>query len=108
MATKPKYVSEWKSKGLSDESIIPPTASDNSLNPLIDYVGYEMSLKFNGRCLKQAKVTYTHGKAVNIFIIYELAGSSFHTDAINTDAFHALQNCLFGAVTLTKKADIDD
>ena len=62
-----------------------------------------MRLKFNGRCLKQAKVTYTHGKAVNVFIIYELAGSSFHTDA-----FHVLQNCLFGAVTLTKKADIDD
>ena len=35
MATKPKYVSEGKSKGLSDESIIPPTASDNSLNPLM-------------------------------------------------------------------------
>ena len=63
MATKPKYVSEWKSKGLSDESIIPPTASDNSLNPLIDYVGYKMRLKFNGRCLKQAKVTYISWKS---------------------------------------------
>ena len=24
-----KYISEWKSKGLSDESIKPPSASDN-------------------------------------------------------------------------------
>ena len=30
-----KYISEWKSKGLSDESIKPPSASDNSLSPLI-------------------------------------------------------------------------
>ena len=57
MAANPKYVSEWKSKGLSDESVKPPTTSGNSLNPLIDYVGYEIKLKFNGRCLKQVKVT---------------------------------------------------
>ena len=31
-----KYISEWKSTGLSDESIKPPTTSDNSLSPLID------------------------------------------------------------------------
>ena len=29
-----KYISEWKSKGLSDESIKPPSTSDNSLSPL--------------------------------------------------------------------------
>ena len=32
-----KYISEWKSKGLSDESIKPFPTSDNSLTPLIDY-----------------------------------------------------------------------
>ena len=26
-----KYISEWKSKGIPDESIKPPTTSDNSL-----------------------------------------------------------------------------
>ena len=31
-----KYISEWKSKGLSDESIKPPSTSDNNLFPLID------------------------------------------------------------------------
>ena len=30
-----KYVSSWKSKGLSDESIKPPATSDNSLTPLL-------------------------------------------------------------------------
>ena len=34
--TSAKYISEWKSKGLSDESIKLPTRSNNSLSPLID------------------------------------------------------------------------
>ena len=29
------YISSWKSKGLSVESIKPPTTSDNSLNPKV-------------------------------------------------------------------------
>ena len=33
------YISSWKSKGLSDESINPPATPDNSLSPLIDYLG---------------------------------------------------------------------
>ena len=40
-------------------------------------------------------------KVVNIYIIYELGASSSH----NNDP--TLKNCLFGAVTLTKNADID-
>ena len=38
---------------------------------------------------------------VNIYIVYELGASSFHIDD------PTLKNCLFGAVTLTKNADID-
>ena len=52
-------------------------------------------------CLKQPKVSYTHGKVVNIYIVYELGASSSH----NNDP--TLKNCLFGAVTLTKNADFD-
>ena len=73
----------------------------NSLIPLIDYYGYNIRVKFNGSILRQPKVSYTHEKAVNIFIVYELAGSSSHCDD------PTLKNCLFGAVTLTKNADID-
>ena len=50
---------------------------------------------------KQPKISYTHGKVVIIYIVYELGASSSH----NNDP--ALKICLFGAVTLTKKADID-
>ena len=34
-----KCISEWRSKGLSDEIIKPPTTSDNSLSQLIDHTG---------------------------------------------------------------------
>ena len=43
-----KYISEWKSKGLPDESIKPLPTSDNSLTPLVDYYGYKIRVKFNG------------------------------------------------------------
>ena len=68
-----KDISEWKSKGLSDKSIKPPTASDNSLSPLIDCLGNKTRLKFNGSCLKQNKLTYTHRIIVNIYIVYEIS-----------------------------------
>ena len=61
-----KYISEWKSKGLSEESIKPFSASDNSLGSLIDYYSYNIRVKFNGSILRQPKVSYTHGKIVNI------------------------------------------
>ena len=95
------YILSWKSKGLSDETIKPPVTSDNSLNPLIDYVNDKIRLKFNGSCLKQPKLSYTHGKVINVYIVYELGASSSH----NNDPI--LKNYLFGAVTLTKNADID-
>ena len=94
--------SEWIYKRLSDESVEPPTTSNNDLTPLVDYYGYKIWLKVNGSCLRQPKFTYTHGKAVSIYIVYELAGSSSHSDDPK------LKNCLFGAVTLTKKVDADN
>ena len=99
--TNSDYISSWKSKGLSAESIKPPTTSDNSLTPELNYYGTKTRVKFTGSCLKQSKISYTHGKVVNIYIVYELGASSSH----NNDP--TLKNCLFGAVTLTKNADID-
>ena len=101
MVTNTNYISSWKSKGLSAESIKPFPTSDNSLTSLIDYYNYNIRVKFNGSILRQPKVTYTHGKVVNIYIVYELGASSSHVND------PTLKNCLFGAVTLTKNADID-
>ena len=40
--TNTNYISSWKSKGLSAESIKPPTTSDNSLNPELSYYDYNI------------------------------------------------------------------
>ena len=34
-----RYVLSWKFKGLSNESIKPPTTSDNGLAPILNYYG---------------------------------------------------------------------
>ena len=44
------YISSWRSKGLSDNTIKPPVTSDNSLTPLNDYVGNKIT--FTRSCLK--------------------------------------------------------
>ena len=95
------YISSWKSKGLSAESIKPSTTSDNSLTPRLNYYGNKMRLKFTGSCLKQSVISYTHGTIVNIYIVYELGASTSH----NNDP--TLKNSLFGAHTLSKNTDID-
>ena len=99
--TNTNYILSQKSKGLSAESIKPPTTSDHSLNPELSYYDYNIKAKFPGSCLKQSKITYTHKKSVNIYIFYELIASSFHSND------PTLKNYLFGAVTLTKNADIN-
>ena len=96
-----EYVSSWQSKGLSNETIGPPPISDNSLNPKLSYYGSKVKVRFAGSCLKQSKLTYTHRKIVNIYIAYEFGASGSH----NNDP--TLKNCLFGAVALIKKADIE-
>ena len=53
MITDTDYVSSWKSKRLSVESIKPPTTSDNSLTPALNYYGTKRRAKLTGSCLKQ-------------------------------------------------------
>ena len=50
---------------------------------------------------KTKKKSYTHEKVVNIYIVYDLGASG------SNDSDPSLKNCLFGAVTFTKNADID-
>ena len=95
------YVSSWKFKELSAETIKPPSTSDNSLTPAVSYYGTKTRTKFTGSCLKQPTISYNHDAIVNIYIVYELGASGSH---INDPT---LKNCLFDAVTLTKNADID-
>ena len=65
------YISEWRSKRFSDEIIKPPTTSDNGLAPGLSYIGKKTRVKFAGSCLKQGKITFTHGTIVNKYTVYE-------------------------------------
>ena len=98
--TNTKYISSWQSKRLSDETIKPPATFDNSLNPQVSYFGTKARLEFRGSYLKQDKSTFDHGKIVNIYIVYKLDKTYVKTHPM-------LVNCLFGAFSITKNADID-
>ena len=78
MITNTDYISSWKSKGLSAESIKPPTTSDNSFTPALNYYGTKARLTFTGSCSKQSKNLYNRGKVVDIYIVYGLGASSSH------------------------------
>ena len=62
-------ISSWESKELSNEIIKPP---DNTLALTVKYSGKRIYVKFNGSCLKQEKITFNHGKTVNIYTLYDL------------------------------------
>ena len=48
------------------KSIKPPSTLKKMLNPSLDYAGIKARVKFNGDCLKQDKISFDHGKIVNI------------------------------------------
>ena len=86
---------------MSDERINSIKTPNHSITPNLNYYGTTTRIKFNGSCLEQDKVIFNHGKVVNIYIVYEISKS------INISDYPTLENCLFGAVSLTKNADID-
>ena len=49
-----------------------PATSDYKLNPKLSYFGTKSRLDFRETCLKRDKITFNHGKIVNIRIVYEL------------------------------------
>ena len=95
------YIYFWKSKALSDERLDSITASNHKPTPELSFYGAKTKVEFKGSCLKQDKVTYNHGKTVNIYIVYEI------NQNYSIISYPTSENCLFGAVSLTKNADID-
>ena len=69
-------------------------------NPELSYLGNKIRVEFKGSCLKQDKITYTHGKIVNIYIVYEISKN------FKISSYSTLQHYFFGAVSLTKSTDI--
>ena len=96
------YVYYWKSKGLSDEKINSIKTSDYGITPYLSYYDTnKIRVKFNGSCLKQDQATLLHGGIVDFYMVYEISKK------INISNYPTLENRLFGAVKLTKNADID-
>ena len=85
---------------MSDERIISITGSNYSNNPSLDYLRSKIRVTFTGNCLKQDKITYTHEKKVNIYIVYEISKN------LNISTYQTLKNYLFGAISLTKNVAI--
>ena len=86
---------------MSDERINSITASNYSITPKLIYYGSKIRVKFNGSCLKQDKATYSHRTKAYIYITYEISKNC------NISSYPTLENCLFGAASLIKNADID-
>ena len=99
--TNNNYVSSWKSKELSAESVNPPTASDKQSYTRIKLLWYQNKNTIYWKSFKTTKNFMHSWKRSKHLHCYELGASSSH------DNDTTLKNCLFGAVTLTKNADID-
>ena len=95
------HISAWKSKGLSDESIKPPSTSDNSFAPSLSYTGTITRMTFVGSSLKQDKITFTHKNIININIVYEINLWDRGCD------YPTLENYSFGSLKLVKNAHIN-
>ena len=81
---------------MSDEKINSITAPNHIITPSLDYLGAKIRVKFSGSCLKQDKATYNYGTTVNNYIVYKIS-KNYHISS-----YPSLENCLFGAVSLTK------
>ena len=86
------WVTKWKSKGLSNESLDVISTSNNSLSPSINHYRDKVRLKFGGSILQQKTITYNHEK------IYEITSFKFNDNLV-------LTNAIFGAIKITKNAD---
>ena len=92
---------EWKSKGLSTEIIKPITTSDNCLPPSLTFItNAKIPVKYGKSCLKQEKTAFEHGAVLNLYIVYEI-----NLWPYNVQAEFTIENCLFGAIRVTKNVD---
>ena len=85
---------------MPDERISFITASNYGITSKLSCYSSKIRVKFNGSCLKQEKATYSHETIANIYIVYEISKKY-------NSSYPTLENSLFGVVSLTKHADID-
>ena len=89
----------WKCKGLSEGSFKTPLG--NNFGPKLTFIyNRGIGAKFKGNYLSQGNIYFTHRNVLNLFIVYKL-----DTWSRNLNSDFTLDDCLFGAVKLTKNAD---
>ena len=92
-----KHIYSWKSKGLSDGNITPPTTTGYTLTPKLSYFGTKTRVEFNANCLRQDKITSNHRKMLNIYTVFEISKKNC------ISSYPTLENYLFGAFTVNEK-----
>ena len=75
--------------------------NSNNNSPALLNKNNRLGVTFNGNYMKQNKLGYVHGKTVNLYITYELKNRRVDS----TD--NTVQNGLFGAVKITKNANME-
>ena len=87
---------------MSDEIINSIKTSDYGITPYLSYYDTnKIRVKFDGGCLKQDPGSFFHGGIVNVYIVSEINKNMIISNCAT------LENCLFGAVKLTKNANLD-
>ena len=91
-------INNWLSTGIHYENGIDLVSVTNSKSDLPKFVNNNNRLldDFNGNDMKQDKLDYYHGSTINIYLVYALENIK-----VDSPDFTA-QNCLFGAVKITK------
>ena len=92
----------WISTGIDNDSNNSDLFSVNNSNnnsPTLLNKNNRLGVTFNGNYMKQNKLGNTHGKIVNLYIVYELKNR--RTDSPD----FTVQNGLFGAVKLNKNVN---
>ena len=85
---------------MSDEKTILTVTYTNKSAKKTIYDNSRIKVRFNGDLLRQNQVTYNNGPTANISIVYETTSDTKTSTII-------LENCLFGAIKITKNADFD-
>ena len=55
---------------------------------MLNYFGSKIRVEFKGSSIKQAKISFNHGKIINIYIVYEM-NKNFNISS----SYLTLENC---------------
>ena len=79
------WITKWKLKGLSNESLEVVSANSNTLTSSVNYYGDKVRLRFTESILQQKAVTYSHKKSCRSLCSLWNNQLSRHGQLSNTD-----------------------